>query len=76
ADADRYDPWRRESLGHSAFGVGRHFCLGAALARVEARVAIRRLFEAFPRLRYDGARSIPPSGHEFRKVGALVATLS
>lgn len=76
ADADRYDPWRRESLGHSAFGFGRHFCLGAALARVEAKVAIRRLFEAFPRLRFDAARSIPPTGHEFRKVGALLAVLS
>lgn len=76
ANADHYDPWRRESPGHAAFGFGRHFCLGAALARVEARVAIRRLFEAFPRLQFDAARSRPPRGHEFRKVEALVATLS
>jgi cytochrome P450 len=76
AAADRYDPWRRESLGHAAFGFGRHFCLGAALARVEARVALRRLFEAFPDLRFDTARSVPPTGHEFRKAGAVMAMLA
>jgi cytochrome P450 len=73
---DLYDPWRRESLGHAAFGFGRHFCLGAALARVEARVALRQLFEAFPHLRFEATRSTPPTGHEFRKAGALTVTLS
>jgi len=76
ADPDRYDPWRRESLGHSAFGFGRHFCLGAALAKVEARVAIRRLFEAYPSLRFDAAASSGPCGHEFRKAGRVQVTLS
>ena len=76
AEPDRYDPWRTESVGHAAFGVGRHFCLGAALAKMEARVAIRRLFNDFPRLRLDRARSVPPTGHEFRKVGALVVHLT
>jgi hypothetical protein len=46
------------------------------MARLEARVAIRRLFEAFPNLRFDAARSMPPTGHEFRKAGSVVATLS
>lgn len=73
---DRFDPWRVDSSGHSAFGFGRHFCLGAALARVEARVAIGRLLEAFPRMAFDAGRSTAPTGHEFRKPGALVVSLT
>jgi cytochrome P450 len=76
AAPQRDDPWRRESLSHTAFGFGRHFSLGAAMARVEARVALRRLFEAFPNLRLDAERSRPPRGHEFRKAGAVVAYLA
>lgn len=76
AEPDRFDIDRRESLGHTAFGFGRHFCLGAALAKVEARVAIRRLFNAFPRLRFDAHGSLPPSGHEFRKAGRVAVHLA
>jgi cytochrome P450 len=32
-----------------------HFCLGASLARLEARVALRLLYERFPGLRVSGA---------------------
>ncbi|MER7572291.1 cytochrome P450 [Streptomyces sp. NPDC126514] len=58
-DADRYpDPERfdirRDSRGHLAFGHGIHFCLGAPLARVEARTAIRALLERAPGLALDG----------------------
>ncbi|MFJ8475684.1 cytochrome P450 [Kitasatospora sp. NPDC094011] len=35
---------------HLAFGYGPHFCLGAPLARTEARTALRSLFERFPHL--------------------------
>ncbi|WAU84927.1 cytochrome P450 [Streptomyces sp. Qhu-G9] len=47
ADADRFDVTR---LGkeHLAFGHGVHFCLGAPLGRMEARVALPALFERFP----------------------------
>ncbi len=72
ADPDRFDPSRTEAISHSAFGFGRHFCLGAALARLEARLAIRRLFDDFPALWLDETRATPPSGHEFRKPEALV----
>jgi len=41
---------RREGP-HIAFGGGPHICIGAALARLEARVAVGRLFARFPGLR-------------------------
>ena len=41
-DADRFDV-RRDTAGHFSFGHGIHHCLGAALARLEARVALVEL---------------------------------
>jgi cytochrome P450 len=52
ADVLRLD--REESHGHVSFGAGVHHCLGAALARLEGRVAISRLVERFPDLTLDG----------------------
>jgi cytochrome P450 len=53
AEPDRLDLGRRDNH-HVAFGYGAHFCLGAALARAEARIAITSLLAAFPDL--DGDR--------------------
>jgi len=39
---------------HLSFGHGMHFCLGAALARLELRVAIPRLMQRLPNLRRAG----------------------
>ena len=43
ADADAFDPDRDRLKEHLAFGKGIHFCLGAALSRLEARVALEEL---------------------------------
>ncbi|WEH38851.1 cytochrome P450 [Streptomyces sp. NBC_01218] len=50
--ADRFDI-TRDARGHVAFGHGIHYCLGAPLARVEARAAIGSLLARCPDLRLD-----------------------
>ncbi|WP_280473058.1 cytochrome P450 [Nocardia asiatica] len=45
-----FDP-DRGAHGHLAFGHGIHYCLGAGLARLEARVALTRLVRRYPLLR-------------------------
>ncbi|WP_405166844.1 cytochrome P450 [Nocardia sp. NBC_01499] len=52
-DPDRFDPSRDNR--HLAFGLGAHFCLGAPLARLEARVALTRFAQRVeaPRLSTD-----------------------
>lgn len=44
----------RESNPHLTFGYGHHFCLGAALARLESRLALPALFRRFPEMRLAG----------------------
>ncbi|MER5706978.1 cytochrome P450 [Streptomyces sp. NPDC002122] len=51
-DPDRFDI-RRDTRGHLAFGHGLHYCLGAPLARLEGRIALRTLLDRFPRLELD-----------------------
>jgi cytochrome P450 len=48
-DPDRLDLTRADG-GHLAFGHGIHHCLGAPLARLEGRIALRALVERFPDL--------------------------
>ncbi|MES5948204.1 MULTISPECIES: cytochrome P450 [Bacillus cereus group] len=46
----------RENNRHIAFGHGSHFCLGAPLARLEAKIAITTLFKRMPELQIKGDR--------------------
>jgi cytochrome P450 len=50
ADAERFEP-TRDASGHTSFGAGIHFCLGAPLARLEIEVALPVLFQRLPKLR-------------------------
>jgi cytochrome P450 len=50
ADPDAFDVGRENARDHLSFSGGRHFCLGAALARLEGEVGLRTLFDRFPEL--------------------------
>ncbi len=52
SDPDRLDLTRRPTP-HTAFGHGIHYCLGTALARLEATTALRRILARLPDLRLD-----------------------
>ena len=52
-DPDRFDV--RRNPEHQAFGAGgRHFCLGAALARLELRILFEETLKRFPEMRLAG----------------------
>lgn len=58
-DSARFpDPGRldltRQPTGHVGFGIGPHFCLGAALARLEATETLTRLWRRLPHLTLAG----------------------
>jgi cytochrome P450 len=54
-DPDRFDIHRQGS--HLSFGQGLHFCLGAALARMEARVALEEVLNRWPDWEVDYANA-------------------
>ena len=54
-DPQRFDVRRPNAGKHLAFSGGRHFCLGAALARIEGEVGLRRFFTHFPDVQLAGA---------------------
>ena len=47
----------REVRGHVTFGFGLHFCLGAALARLEGRVALEEVLKRFPEWTVDMSKA-------------------
>src|SRR5581483_2466614 len=59
ANPDRFDI-RRNPNPHIAFGHGIHFCLGAALSRLEARVALTELLTRFERFELASDEPWPP----------------
>jgi cytochrome P450 len=66
ADAHRFDV-RRSPNPHLTFGIGTHFCLGAHVARLSARVFLEELLDAWPSLELAGEptriRSNLTNGH-------------
>lgn len=61
AEPHEFDIDRVGSARHLAFGYGVHYCIGAPLARMEAEVALSRLFHRFPgiALAEDSERPAP-----------------
>jgi cytochrome P450 len=52
-ESDGFDIHRANKKSHLAFGHGIHFCLGAHLARLEARVALEEVLKRFPEWEVD-----------------------
>ncbi len=70
-DAESFDINRTDG-GHLAFGHGIHFCLGAPLARMEARIAFTALHTRFPAMRLAVDPDRAPLGPR-RRAGAARA---
>ncbi|MBL7501430.1 cytochrome P450 [Frankia sp. CNm7] len=51
-DGERFDI-RRKIDQHVTFGIGTHYCLGAALARLEGRIALDEILRRFPKWAVD-----------------------
>ncbi len=70
ADPDRYDIDRRP-LGHLGFGSGKHFCLGAQMARLVTQVAMGRFLERVPDYHLTADKIEWNSSSNFRSPSAL-----
>lgn len=62
---------RRDTADHLAFGFGVHFCLGAALARLEARVALEELLARLPDLTVQRAGLVRVHSGNVRGYGVV-----
>jgi cytochrome P450 len=63
-EPDRFDISRANADEHLSFSGGIHYCLGSALARLEAGTALRTIAREFPELR--------PAGRRERRPGSLI----
>ncbi|MGH4031035.1 cytochrome P450 [Actinomycetota bacterium Odt1-20B] len=65
----------RSHRQHAAFGFGPHHCLGAAAARLQARVALEELLARFPEFTVDAARGTFAGGSFVRRYATLPCAL-
>jgi cytochrome P450 len=72
--ADRFDITRATTPAHLAFGFGEHLCLGASLARLEARVVFEQVLRRFPAYEVIGDATYTPSTLT-RSIGTLPVRL-
>ena len=56
--ADRFDPLRKNARRTLTFGKGIHYCIGAALGKLETQVAVELLADRFPGLRLIAGEEI------------------
>ncbi|MEM8860544.1 MAG: cytochrome P450 [Chloroflexota bacterium] len=70
-DPDIFDVHRPNANKHLSFASGPHFCFGSPLARLEAQIGLRLLFDKLPNMRLIPEKETPPVGHEFRATPTL-----
>jgi len=58
---DVFDVRRPNARDHLSFSAGVHYCVGAALARAEGRIGLRRLFDRYPDLALAGEPTLRPT---------------
>jgi cytochrome P450 len=76
-DSRRFRVDRPGATAHLAFGRGIHACIGAPLARIEARTAIAALLDTYPDMTLaPGARWVKCPGALTRRVHALPVLLT
>ena len=61
AEPQAFDVTRKNAGRHLSFSSGRHYCVGAALARAEGEIGLRRLFARFPALTSAGIPTRRPT---------------
>lgn len=85
ADPDAYDVFRTDlttanafsaAADHLAFALGRHFCVGALLAKAEVEVGANQLLDAFPDMAFADGEPPPETGVFVRGPLALPLRLS
>ena len=74
-DPDRFDVTRENARDHVSFSAGRHYCLGAALARMEGEVGLRTVFERYPDLEVEEDGAVRRSTRILRGYERLPVTL-
>jgi len=67
---DRFD-LHRHADDHLSFGLGKHFCLGYHLARLEVLTAVNAVLDRLPNLRLDPAQECWIQGVSFRSPNRL-----